>query len=208
MRFVAVILAFLTPIGARAVDSEALRVDAATRYLQNKYRGSEKLPDGSVAIRDLTFFPEQARLIPFKEPLLARLRPDTTFYASEIATPYYEYDPVEVLVSVRATQSGYDVRSILSPVFKDDSAEFVEQFHGLAAASRADKAALTKAIASLLVPITYKGSVRTPSRTSDRFSIELWHDELHWRDVVVGFTPAGAVQSVEVVNPKQQLNAD
>jgi hypothetical protein len=170
---------------------------AAMEYLRGKYDKAIRRPN-QTEITGLAYMPEEAPLYPLRTPLLRRLMPDTTFFTTTIFNPSMEYLHVETLVSVRSSSQGFDVRSTLSPVFTDTSPTFLEQFSGLSANSAAERSALTRAIADLLVRVTYKGALRELSCGTNTCTVQLWHGKLHWRDISVSFAPTSKVTGVLV----------
>jgi len=171
-------------------------VTAAQDYLRRKYDEFEPLPNGQFRIFGLAYISAWAPLTAVDPSITRAYLPGVTFFQTVIHSPSVEYMKVEALVAVRRTTRGNEFRSCLSPVYDDVSPKFLALFEGISVQGHSARVAFTRCIAQLLAQITYEGRVGEVSGDGSTYRAELWHSELHWRDVFVQFSDAGLVDSV------------
>ena len=133
---------------------------------------------------------------------LSRVRPHTRFYFTKLHSNYFEYPEVETLVSVEGEAAPYTVRDMVSPAFKDHSADFLDQFVGIEA-GRGDREAVANAIADLVRPTVHEGSIRNGRFEGDTYRLELWWMDTHCRNLFFEFSRTGTLRSIRMEVPKR-----
>lgn len=190
-------------------DSPELR-EAVVSYLEERYPGEERTPDGQSTIAGLLYLPESAAVEPLEQAVLKQRLPGTVFYTTTVNTPHYEYPQVETLVSATIVSGRPRFESMLSPVYDESSESFMRQFAGTVVASPSDRRAFVQAIGDLLAAITYCGAVSDIAAAGDEWTAQLWHSGLHWREIRVVFDATGQVVSASLTapRPRQPRRAD
>ena len=169
-------------------------------YLAAEYDGIVELPNGG-AVRGLAFN-DTATLKAVEIPELKTFLPKTRFFVTALDSPFFEYNPVEVAVCITPQESGHDIRNCLSPVFTTASPKFLSLFRGLPTKSAVERKQLASGLGKLLAAVTLKGDVRALKVEPGTATIELWHGDLHWRNIELTFDQDGTCQSLLIHNPK------
>jgi hypothetical protein len=114
-------------------------------------------------------------------PLLNKLLPDYCFYSTIFLGPDYEYYKVETVLAYSKNTSK---KSLLlhSPVFTEESEDFMNLFSGLRVADTIQGELLAKEITSIFADITYGGHYNKLINLKEKkvISFELWHGDLSW----------------------------
>ncbi len=173
-------------------------LDRVREHLARKYREKRPGREG-----DLVFLPSTTvgRL---DTPALRRSAPRLWFYVTELATEYFEYPSVQVIVAARIDSAGQlTTTELLSPTYNRENREWAAQFHGLRAPTAGDRRKLAREIAGLYAVATFRGQLGAESFDGDRSTIDLWTNERNWRyRVEVTFDRAGTVAGVELKSVK------
>lgn len=198
MNRISLLLLAFTCVGAsvdRADDSKK-REQAVRSYLQVKYDEFDETDDGR-RIYGPAYDPT-APLEAVKVEEFERFLPTTTFSRTMLDTPYFEYPKLEVIVAVTKSGEKYDVRSCVSPLFAAPSPKFLYLIRGKGAMSDEQRRNLAVGMGKLLAAVTYKGQTKNAKIGNRLASVELWHGDLHWRDIEVCFDERNRVEFVFV----------
>ena len=147
--------------------------DAVRRYLSIRYDEYVESPSGRT-IFGPSYNPE-APVVEIGIERLGELMPDTTFYRTELSGNSLCCLKIPILVSVRKTPEGADVRSSYLLAFDEPSKKFLQQFqiHDLS-----DSDSLLIAVAELF---TLQHSDYAIEPTTD--SVQILHHGQPWRTV-------------------------
>lgn len=115
-------------------------------------------------------------------PLLNKLMPDYCFYSAVFLSSYYEYPKVETAIAISRNKNKKSA-IIHSPVFTQESEEFLKLFIGTQVTDSAQAILYCREIASIFSSITGKGTIRRVLNTNMKtvISYELWHYNISWR---------------------------
>jgi hypothetical protein len=149
---------------------------------------------------DLTYL--HSPIVPVSDKMIEDFFPDSKIYTTHLQSAYYEYAQVEALVIISKDSLAC---SCVSPVFQDPPKSFTHFFARRTVTSNVEKERYAQAITNLLARIVYKGRVGSTYSSGGNYICELWHDHLHWSNVILTFQ-GDLVLSVDVVNPKRMQN--
>ncbi len=132
---------------------------------------------------------------------LAKALPNVEFFITRLRTAHFEYPNVETAVAVFEGTKPLRIATCLSPLYRTDPS-FMEVLKGAKAESAAEQRSLGIDVGRLFAAITNRGHVRTPQLADNRFTAELWHGQMLWRQIIVEFND-GQVVAVSLVNPRR-----
>jgi hypothetical protein len=114
--------------------------------------------------------------------LLNKYLPDYCFCTTYFLSNHLEYSKVETALAF-SKNSNRETRILYSPVFEEESQDFIRLFYGLQVADTAEEIVLTREVMEIISEITYKGHCDRliNKKEANVVSYELWHDELSWR---------------------------
>jgi hypothetical protein len=182
---------------ALALAMREAPTNAIERYLRGRYDEIERRDTGAVVEAGLAY--AGAPLIELHEDRLRWLMPDTRFFKTRLRTGR-SYDPeIGVLVSIKRTREGDDIRSCVGPVEGDPSPKFLGQFIGVAAPGEA-RNGIAHAIAELIAATADDGRA-VPLGIDDVGRAAIWSGATHWRDIEVTTDHTGTVSQIVAVRP-------
>jgi hypothetical protein len=143
-----------------------------------------------------------AGLIELRPPSLRRALPGHRFFCTKLETDNFEYFRVEIVVVAWKEKGIVRVIECLSPIFTSTSRAFCDHFKTIRTSSRDEQSDVATDIAKLFAEITHRGEIRNTKLEGGMFQAELWHGELHWRQILITFADSGQIQSVTLRNPR------
>lgn len=175
------------------------------RYLAVRFDEFEKLPDGSQLIYGPAFDAD-AELKPLLIPELKTFLPATQFFRTSLDTPYISYPRLETIVALTKIDNRFEIRSSVSPVFAEPSKKLLAIVRGKTAVTDDAKKLLVTGVGKMLASITHAAALRNPTVSGQTASVQLWHGDLHWLDIVLLFDKSQSVEATLVSSahdPKQ-----
>ena len=179
---------------ARALDDEVEH--AVRQYLSVKYDEAEELGPERRIIYGVAYNPA-ARLMPLDIPELAMVLPNTQYFTTILDTPSMCYRELEVIVAATRSDSGFVIRSAVSPVYiQEPSRKFMSVVRRKVASTDADRRQLAMGIGKTLAAITSNGQLKNPKTADQMASVELWHGDLHLGNIELRFDDENQVETV------------
>jgi len=181
---------------AAALTLRVTPTDAIERYLRGRYDDIERRATGAVVEDGLAYV--GAPLVELHEDHLQWLMPDTRFFKTRLRTGR-PYDPeIGVLVSIKRTRAGDDIRSSVGPVDGEPSRKFLGQFVGMGAPGET-RNGIARAIAELLAATADDGRMQPLGADGDVGRAAIWSGATHWRDIEVTAAHGEVSQIVAVL---------
>ena len=123
--------------------------------------------------------------------------PKYMLFKTRLTTGFDEYPFVDVVAAINGAD-GADVRILWSPTFTPGSHEFIELFNGLHLGERPERIAATKEIAGLFASLTDQGSLGPVQVEGDRYTYDLYRENISQNLLVFEFDSAGNLASIQV----------
>jgi hypothetical protein len=171
------------------------------QYLRTKYPGFVKRGDGEWVLAGLGYREKDCPLVKLDDPELTKQLPGFSFYQTNLLNSNWEWQEVQVIVSLSKAADEYMLHDLLSPSFTEESCDFMAQFSHMRRETQEGQERLARAIAGLFKRITYKGDLRNGHVDSYAYVIELWHSGRHWLTLWFHYSPAGLLERIQVVVP-------
>jgi hypothetical protein len=187
-------------VGRQNVGGYAPSEIGARDYLITQFGTRSPNELREVEGKDLSYL--NSPIVPVSNKKIEHFFPDSRVYVTYLQSAYYEYARVEALIIISKDSLAC---SCLSPVFQDPPMSFTHFFTRRTVTSNVEKERYAQAITDLLARIVDKGSVGSTYSSDGNYICELWHGDLHWRNVILTFQ-GDIVLNVDVVKPKRMQN--
>jgi len=186
--------------GAAALMMRESPTGAIERYLRGRYDDIERRDTGAVVEAGLAY--TGAPLIEVRNDDLQRLMPDTRFFTTRLRTGRPHDPEIGLLVSIKRTREGDDIRSSVGPVDGEPSRKFLGQFIGVVAPLET-RNEVARAIAVLMAATANEGGAllleAAPGERVGR--AQIWSGATHWRDIEVTTDHSDRVSQIVAVLP-------
>jgi len=189
------LLIFVIVSSTLTSNGQGCSIKSANSFLHDLFR------NGNYFSYDSTEFLGYDKNIKFlNTPLLNKLLPDYCFYATTFRSTYYEYHNVETALAI-SENSQKNSLLIHSPVFTNESEEFINLFCGLQVSDTTQEKLLATEIMSIFSNITYRGEFNklVNLKEKDAISFELWHDDLSWRIYDFVFDSNNKLEKIKIL---------
>jgi len=160
---------------------------------------AERYPTTDV-FEDNTLQFDNAPVEPLDLPSISKALPDVRFFITQLRTGHFEYP--QVSVSVAVPDQG-PIAVLLSPTYSESDPAFTEVLLRARVSGALHAQTVAGEIACLFAKITHKGEIREPHYANGLYTANLWHGDLLWRQLLIGFAD-GRVSSVSLSNPKSK----
>lgn len=170
--------------------------NAATKFVSSLFSKGQYLSYDSIQFRGFT-----GKLTPVKTALLNKLLPDYCFYSTAFISNYYEFSVVETAL-IFSKDSSKKSLFLHSPVFMDESQEFLSFFYGLQLSDASQREQLAKEIMHIFSNVTHKGKITNLANLTNKniVSFELWNNDLSWRIYDFYFDETQKLTEIKIID--------